>query len=654
MSHRIMTIGIVGAAVAMLPLVTTMAADEPSRQIDEELRNAQMEYVQTLRIAYESALAEHRTGRQLYLNIHDIHRELGNAMLEAATTYEQKANVLEGQVQVAKSHLKTAQARQHVGMTDAVDVVRAQAAYGRARIELLKLKASHQAELLDGAAQTDTAIASQPQTYEPTTPAEAAHPSVLPPLPRQQDNPSRPSPAPPTKDNSVHHIRTNQRSAKPGAKVDGESKVAAAGKPAEVIDTQLRIAEAEYRSSLETIVAMVVRKYQAGRVPLTSVLESQMELLEATVEAAQTVEEKIGMLEIMLETADRNREIVRARVENQLAGEVDSIQAKAGYLRIKLALLRLRRSALQRPQANPPVSDAPSRLTRPAHIPDQSTATPAVKSPTSDPLGPLPAFDPVLSPPRVTPAPGATLDPLFPSPPNEPVPAPTFGATPSPALDPLAASPTDPTPNVTPPASSQPGRDYFRDAARLNELASLKVKDKKNAESVLQELRLLHWMALSNRVNALKANWQAGVVGFEGDMLGEYVDALADLSRAELDLCKTVAERVTVCSSLLESSRHAETIIEVKHTARAEGGTIQAYAVAKAARLQAEIELLRERIRGDYWGPATQPPQIELPASTQPAVRRSTLHPSPTLAPPDRPKPADPTSLRRSDSTSRK
>lgn len=255
---------------------------------------------------------------------------------------------------------------------------------------------------------------------------------------------------------------------------------------------------------------------------------------------------------------------------------------------------------------------------------------------SSDPLGPLPVFDPALSPPHVTSAPGATLDPLLPSRPNEPVPAPTFGPMPFPAVNPLDGAPPDPAPYGPPPRPSRPGGDYFRDAARLSELASLKVKDKENAESVLQELRLLRWKALSDRVDALRATWHAGVdKRFEGELVGEYLDALADLLRAELDLCKTAAERVTVCSSLLESARRAETITEAKRIANAEGGTIQASTIAKAARLQAEIELLRERIRGDYWGPATQRPQIEVPASAQPAVRRPTAAPSlPAPAPP--------------------
>ena len=84
-----------------------------------------------------------------------------------------------------------------------------------------------------------------------------------------------------------------------------------------------------------------------------------------------------------------------------------------------------------------------------------------------------------------------------------------------------------------------------------------------------------------------------------------YVDPLAtdlhtatvDFARAALDLRHTSAERVAVHSRTVEALRWHEKLLEQKVRAGAEtAGTL---AFAKAARLEAQIELLGERIRGD-------------------------------------------------------
>ncbi len=122
----------------------------------------------------------------------------------------------------------------------------------------------------------------------------------------------------------------------------------------------------------------------------------------------------------------------------------------------------------------------------------------------------------------------------------------------------------------------------------------------------LKELRLHRWAALSELVHSLRAILADGVAReFELGLVNEYLDAVADLGDAELDFCRSSAERVAVRSSVLDAKKRMEEVIRAKHQADAYGGTIQHCTTAKASRLEAEIELLRERIRGDYWEPAT-------------------------------------------------
>lgn len=122
----------------------------------------------------------------------------------------------------------------------------------------------------------------------------------------------------------------------------------------------------------------------------------------------------------------------------------------------------------------------------------------------------------------------------------------------------------------------------------------------------LRELRLHRWAALSELAHGLRAVLAAGVDRqFELGLLSAYLNALADLGGAELDFCRSSAERVAVRSSVLDAKKRMEEVIRARHQAGTYGGTVQDYTTSKASRLEAEIELLRERIRGGYWAPAT-------------------------------------------------
>ena len=113
-----------------------------------------------------------------------------------------------------------------------------------------------------------------------------------------------------------------------------------------------------------------------------------------------------------------------------------------------------------------------------------------------------------------------------------------------------------------------------------------------------------------------------------------YLAAARSLTEAELRACTTSAERIAARQRFHESAAWIEEVYEAKRRVQAPGGTIQECTSAKAAHLKAEIELLRERIEGDYWGPATQHLQIMPSAAAQPSSQPPVQRPGPILPAP--------------------
>lgn len=124
----------------------------------------------------------------------------------------------------------------------------------------------------------------------------------------------------------------------------------------------------------------------------------------------------------------------------------------------------------------------------------------------------------------------------------------------------------------------------------------------------------LHQM-LTDRLQFYRMHMEHAQATFSvtGDMATNFHTAFVDFARAALELRHTSAGRVAVHEMIVKALKWHEERLEQKVRLGMETADTLTY--ARAERIQAEIELLRERIHGDYWGPARQGPEFEPPAA---------------------------------------
>jgi outer membrane protein TolC len=84
--------------------------------------------------------------------------------------------------------------------------------------------------------------------------------------------------------------------------------------------------------------------YSQGMLDFTTVVESQLELLDAELDYADTNEERIWILTSQAKSAAELVEITDARFQAGRVAELDVLRAKALQLRIKIKLLRIRQN----------------------------------------------------------------------------------------------------------------------------------------------------------------------------------------------------------------------------------------------------------------------------------------------------------------------
>jgi hypothetical protein len=114
--------------------------------------------------------------------------------------------------------------------------------------------------------------------------------------------------------------------------------------------------------------------------------------------------------------------------------------------------------------------------------------------------------------------------------------------------------------------------------------------DQESPERELRQLLLERKMVLSNIVDSMKIFMDSGRIGLDA-----YIDANIALLRAEIDLCQTSNERLEILHKIVQFHRECEA-----WTARraADGRATQIDVdKAKAARLEAQIELAREKLK---------------------------------------------------------
>lgn len=143
---------------------------------------------------------------------------------------------------------------------------------------------------------------------------------------------------------------------------------------------------------------------------------------------------------------------------------------------------------------------------------------------------------------------------------------------------------------VISPAGMNPGHSNVVQAANASETGVV-AEGSENRESELQQLLMERKRLLSRIVESMKIFLESGRVGID-----EYRNANIALLRAEMDLCKTRNERLDILQKIVQFHITCEAYVARR---AAEGRATQINVnKAKVARLEAQIELARENLKG--------------------------------------------------------
>lgn len=109
-----------------------------------------------------------------------------------------------------------------------------------------------------------------------------------------------------------------------------------------------------------------------------------------------------------------------------------------------------------------------------------------------------------------------------------------------------------------------------------------------NVGNKISELKKERLDVFRQLLAAAKSSFEHGEMPIE-----QVISAQDDLFKAELELASTKSERIELCKKRLDNLRKLESVTAQRFSSGT--GKIQAKLSAKAARLQAEIDCLREQ-----------------------------------------------------------
>ena len=139
-------------------------------------------------------------------------------------------------------------------------------------------------------------------------------------------------------------------------------------------------------------------------------------------------------------------------------------------------------------------------------------------------------------------------------------------------------------------SSMNPGHSNVAQAAELSK-TSIAAEGQKRYESEMQQLLLERRTLLSRNVESMKIFAESGRID-----VGEYRDANIALLRAEMDMCKTKDERFDILEKIIQVHKNYEEHV-AKLIAIGQSTEIELNK-AKVATLEAQIELIREKLKG--------------------------------------------------------
>ena len=140
------------------------------------------------------------------------------------------------------------------------------------------------------------------------------------------------------------------------------------------------------------------------------------------------------------------------------------------------------------------------------------------------------------------------------------------------------------------PAGMHPGGFNVTQAADASETGVVN-EGRENQESELQKLLFERKKVLSRIVESMKLFLESGRVDFN-----EYRDANIALLRAEMDMCRNREERLEIMQKIIQF--HSEYETQVTRRAAEGRATEMDVNKAKVTRLEARIELIREKLKG--------------------------------------------------------
>ena len=105
---------------------------------------------------------------------------------------------------------------------------------------------------------------------------------------------------------------------------------------------EIRALQQERIAALTGVVQILLEHYRHGNVDFRTLALAQTDLLAAQFDATDDAKERIALLERQLKVASEALESAVRKVEAGRANEVESLQAKAQVLDIKIKLLRER------------------------------------------------------------------------------------------------------------------------------------------------------------------------------------------------------------------------------------------------------------------------------------------------------------------------
>ena len=127
-------------------------------------------------------------------------------------------------------------------------------------------------------------------------------------------------------------------------------------------------------------------------------------------------------------------------------------------------------------------------------------------------------------------------------------------------------------------------------SAALFALSSNGVSQEKqaNPENKIAELMKQRRDILQKRVDALVSQYEAGEI-----QIMSVISARDDLYQAELELASAKADRVKICELRFKNMAELEKVTTIRYSQGV--GSFEDKLLATAAKLQAEIDLLREK-----------------------------------------------------------